>query len=200
MSGAQVRVRCDCLGVVRKGRGLLAGTRTVKHNTKNTDLWRLVRDEISVLMDRLDIQKVSAHESSREDHDSVMDWLVLNNGDADNAARQAQALRTHAFWEMWHDVRRDLPFQTMVGNVVLDVHAAVAKVASRKQERSLVEAPVFWQLTDEHRLELGAIPVRSATNYARKHGAGFLEACEPWCRQIVNATPGPDCPLRWASL
>ena len=173
VTGATVRVWCDCLGVVRKGQGLLAGTWTVKHNTKNADLWRLVYDEVSVVWEKLDIQKVSAHESSCDDHDCVMDWLVLNKGDADNAARQAQALRSQAFWDVWHGVRRDLAFQTMVGNVVLDVHAAVARVASRRQEPALVSTPVLWQPTEAHRLELGSIPVRGAMQYARKFGAVF---------------------------
>ena len=67
-SGAHVRVGCDCLGVVRKARALLAGTWFVKPSTKNCDLWMLVSDEISLLAVRLDVQKVSAHVADAEEH------------------------------------------------------------------------------------------------------------------------------------
>ena len=82
----------------------------------------------------------------RKSIDAVMDWLVLNNGDADAAARGAQSLRGSAFWTLWDQVRRDLALQTMVGKVVLDVHSAVGHAASRRPERSLVAEPIFGSL------------------------------------------------------
>ena len=199
-TGAQVRVWCDCLGVVRRATRLLMGSWRVRHNTKNSDLWQLVQDEVGCLAGRLSVQKVTAHVVAEEGHDALMDWLTLNNQDADNAARQAQALRGPLFWELWHAVRRDLALQPLVGRTVHDVHAAVGGVASRRVEKSCTEEPRYWQPTCEHRLVLGGVSARSAVDFVRGYGSAFLEAFDPWCRQLVEAEVTPSRPLRWVSL
>ena len=76
------------------------GSWKVRHNTKNSDLWQLLQDEVGCIAGRLSVQKVTAHVVAEEGHDALMDWLTLNNQDADNAARQAQALRGPLFWEL----------------------------------------------------------------------------------------------------
>ena len=200
VSGAQVRVWCDCLGVVRTGRKLLSGAWKVRHNTRNSDLWQLVQDAMCGTDGRLSIQKVSAHVQEAEEHDALMNWLTLNNNDADTVARQAQALRGERFWELWSDVRRDLAFQLMVGRTVFDVHAAVGRVASRRADSLCTVEPHFWQPTSEHRLVLGGVAARGALEFVRRYGRAFVETFDPWCRRLLEADVGANRPLRWISL
>ena len=132
--------------------------------------------------------------------DALMNWLTLNNNDADTAARQAQALRGERFWELWSDVRRDLAFQLLVGRTVFDVHAAVGRAASRRADCLHTVEPHFWQPTSEHRLVLGGVAARGALEFVRRYGHAFLETFDPWCRRLREADVGANRPLRWISL
>ena len=161
VTGARVKVWCDCLGVVRKCKKMIAGAWWPKHNTKNSDLWHLLCEEIAGLDGRVDVQKVSAHVSLDEADDTLLEWLVINNDDVDSAARQAQALRGQPFWELWREVQRDLALHQMVGKTVMDVHVIIGQTASRRPERPVAGTPGFWKPSEQSRLVLGAVPICS---------------------------------------
>ena len=197
--GARARVWCDCLGVVRKANMLLGGHWRVKPNTKNCDLWRLVAEELSELAGRVEVHQVRAHTTVGEETDVVQEWVQMNNQDVDHAAKQANWLRPHSFWDLWRAVQRDLAYQQFVGGAVLRVHAAIGLAASRREEKLPVADAGSFHPLPEQAIQLGAVDVRRQTTFARRYGGRVLSALELWAQDLFQASD-PAVPLRWVSV
>jgi ribonuclease HI len=77
----------DCLAVVRRLRRILMGP-SVKMNSPNSDLWRMIADDIRSGC-VVQVTKVAAHQDLRCASSPLEEWCFLHNRFADRAAARA---------------------------------------------------------------------------------------------------------------
>ena len=182
LSGARIKVWCDCLGVVQRCKGLLSRSWRVKPSTSNSDLWYLVSEAMMEVRGSFEVCKVDSHLRVQEEDDFLMGWLILNNSDVDAAARHAGTQRGDHCWALWREVQQDLAFQTHVGQAVMRVHVEVGQAAIWRRcshEDGYAEEVTECSLPV---LSLGPVNVRQDTQFARKYGNLFLARFEEWFR------------------
>ena len=78
LSGARVKVWCDCLGVVRRCQGLQTRSWRVRPSTANSDLWQLVSEALLEVRGSFEVCKVDSHFRLQEEDDFLMEWLILS--------------------------------------------------------------------------------------------------------------------------
>ncbi len=97
-----VRIWTDCLGVLRKFYGVVAGHGSIRINSANADLWlRVVELSHHIGIGNIQLIKVAAHQQLSSQATDLERWIHVHNAAVDGAARWANVSRPRSIWDLW---------------------------------------------------------------------------------------------------
>ena len=125
----QVRIWCDCQGVVRKVRRLLQGAR-VKPNVVHSDLWTQLAAVLAASPGLVTMMKVVSHGSQRSATTPLEEWAYWHNNLADLAADSINQRRSDDFWGAWQSLHKALEFHRNLHLAILRTLLQTSRVAA----------------------------------------------------------------------
>ena len=130
-SSDSFRIWSDCLGVVKKVRGLQSSCFPPRAMGPKGDIWLRIWDAIQDLPVEFTTNHVPSHQNPLEFDDPAQSWAVQMNGEVDELAGRTLYSRDDQFWEVWQRYRTHHVAELRAHKQVTDFHIQVAEVFSR---------------------------------------------------------------------
>ena len=147
----QARIWCDCLGVVRRTKHVLAGG-NVKINRPHHDLWLRVQATCHRFSEgQVQIIKVASHIPTSCAVTGIEEWAYWHNCFVDAAASAYNFKRSPEFWATWNECQTAVRcFRTLLSGI-FQVILRVARLTRQQQEPRDQSPPETDQSTADDR-------------------------------------------------
>ena len=132
--------------------------------------------------------------------DALEDWALLNNGDVDQLAGDANLCRHPDFRNVWEEVRRDFAYQGMVAKATVQIHAAVALAVVRLGRVPGLECHDPFLPTAADEVVFPPAPDTHVPRLWARYGRPHVEALYSWLDGLAAAVADHAEPLRWVSV
>ena len=194
-----VRIWTDSQSVIDHANQLLQGTKRIKPNSANADLWCSLQQAAGELgCHNITLIKVAAHEDP-QDTDSEFDrWCKFNNSCADAAARAANSDRSPKIWALWERHSSEVIGLRQLGHRLLRFQLDVCKRWSDNVETGrLVQhrEPRFSREIEQF-FRIQPVPEQLPQGIIRCLGEAYSQKLIRWWEAWIQ----PGGHVRWISF
>jgi len=174
----QVRLWCDCQGVVQGVRKLLRGGKP-RPNRSHSDLWQNIADILQQNSMEVQIIKVVSHCQVSSATSPEEEWAYWHNKLTDEAAAAIDGRRSEAFWRAWHDLAIALKERRALHMAILQMLLKQSRLASQAKAGSRVSAV---QVTLPVQATLPNAPARwvKPESMIKRYGQANVDAIHQW--------------------
>ena len=199
----QARIWCDCLGVVRRTKHVLAGG-NVKINRPHHDLWLRVQATCHHFSEgQVQIIKVASYIPTSCAVTGIEEWAYWHNCLVDAAASAYNFKRSPEFWATWNECQTAVRcFRTLLSGI-FQVILRVASLTRQQQEPRDQSPPETDQSTADDRRIYKHFSVRRTWGFSgalvRKYKHRNVSMLHQWWVAIGVPALTTRGPLVWVS-